>query len=208
MEMFQRLDEEKKKAIINAAMEEFSSKGYKAASTIEITRNAGISKGSLFHYFGSKEQLYKYLIDFGISLVEEGVYAMESEGDFFQYLMDSTEIKLRTQLDYPHIKDFYVRCYLEDSPMTTAFQEKYSSASQKFMVESIKRWETSPVRQDFSAQEALRICFWIMEGASNEYLKTGDLSTEAMTTFAHNLIQQMKKLFQIPKEEKDVDSGN
>ena len=47
----QVMDEEKKQKIINASIEEFS-KGYSLASTNEIVRKAGVSKGLLFHYFG------------------------------------------------------------------------------------------------------------------------------------------------------------
>jgi len=43
---------------MRAALEEFAERGYAMASTNAITARAGISKGLLFHYFGSKKNLY------------------------------------------------------------------------------------------------------------------------------------------------------
>ena len=55
---------EKIDRIINSAFEEFGKNDFNKASTNEIVKNAGISKGLLFHYFGSKQQLYDYLEKF------------------------------------------------------------------------------------------------------------------------------------------------
>lgn len=45
---FINLEAEKRERIINAALKEFAQKGYDKASTNEIIKEAGISKGSLF----------------------------------------------------------------------------------------------------------------------------------------------------------------
>ncbi|MDR2572521.1 MAG: TetR/AcrR family transcriptional regulator, partial [Oscillospiraceae bacterium] len=55
------MDPEKRDRVINAAMKEFR-KGFKSACTDEIVREAGISKGLLFHYFGTKDGLYDFLL--------------------------------------------------------------------------------------------------------------------------------------------------
>lgn len=45
------LSEEKKNAVVNAALEVFGTNEYKRASTDLIAAKAGISKGLLFYYF-------------------------------------------------------------------------------------------------------------------------------------------------------------
>jgi len=45
-------------ALITAAISEFATAGYLAASTNRIVEAAGVSKGLLFHYFGDKQGLY------------------------------------------------------------------------------------------------------------------------------------------------------
>lgn len=62
-ETFNKLAEDKKNAIIKSGISEFSKKSYSEASTDVITRNCGISKGILFHYFGSKKEFYIYCLE-------------------------------------------------------------------------------------------------------------------------------------------------
>jgi len=59
---FMNLTEEKRQAIINAALREFSLNNYATASTNKIVSNANISKGILYHYFGSKKiYIFSYM---------------------------------------------------------------------------------------------------------------------------------------------------
>ena len=63
-EVLKKLDPEKRDRIINSAMDEFGRNSYEKALTNTIVKNAGISKGLLFHYFKSKQELYDYLEKF------------------------------------------------------------------------------------------------------------------------------------------------
>ncbi len=54
------VDEQNK--IVDAALDEFASKDFETASLNNIIAKAGISKGSMYHYFASKEDLYVYII--------------------------------------------------------------------------------------------------------------------------------------------------
>jgi AcrR family transcriptional regulator len=49
--------------ILRSALELFSSKGYDAASVREICEAAGITKPTLYHFYGSKEGVYRALVD-------------------------------------------------------------------------------------------------------------------------------------------------
>ncbi len=55
---------EKQNRIINAGLKVFARAGYRHASTDEVVKTAGISKGLLFHYFESKLGLYSFLYDY------------------------------------------------------------------------------------------------------------------------------------------------
>jgi len=54
-EIMPGIEPEKRDRILNAAIEEFASFPFEKASTNHIVAKAGISKGLLFHYFGSKQ---------------------------------------------------------------------------------------------------------------------------------------------------------
>ena len=49
--------------ILQGALELFSAKGYEATSVREICEAAGITKPTLYHYYGSKEGVYRALVD-------------------------------------------------------------------------------------------------------------------------------------------------
>lgn len=48
--------------ILNKALELFSEKGYDATSVREICEAAGITKPTLYHFYGSKEGVYRALV--------------------------------------------------------------------------------------------------------------------------------------------------
>lgn len=55
--------DERRTAFLMAAMDEFFEKGFDAARVDDIAKRAGLSKGTLYLYFKSKEELFQGLID-------------------------------------------------------------------------------------------------------------------------------------------------
>ena len=60
---FLNLHKEKQQRILNAALNEFANKGFDRASTNEIVKSAGISKGLLFHYFNNKKDFSSFCLN-------------------------------------------------------------------------------------------------------------------------------------------------
>lgn len=60
---FLNLTMEEQNRVIDAALDEFAENDFEAASLNNIIARAGISKGSMYHYFANKEDLYDYLIE-------------------------------------------------------------------------------------------------------------------------------------------------
>ena len=65
-----------KQELINAAITEFSEKGYEQASLNNILKEAGISKGTFYYHFKHKEELYFYLVD--IFIAEKKIFFTEN----------------------------------------------------------------------------------------------------------------------------------
>lgn len=59
---FLNLEEDEQNKVIDAALDEFAGKDFEAASLNNIIAKAGISKGSMYHYFTNKEDLYLHLV--------------------------------------------------------------------------------------------------------------------------------------------------
>jgi AcrR family transcriptional regulator len=59
---FQRRKEDRPAEITEAAMQTFADKGYAATRVEDVARRAGVSKGLLYLYFRTKEELFKAVI--------------------------------------------------------------------------------------------------------------------------------------------------
>lgn len=60
---FEEIREEKKTLIMDTALEHFARNGYHATTIAHVARHAGISKGLMYNYFRSKEELLSAIID-------------------------------------------------------------------------------------------------------------------------------------------------
>ena len=60
---FEEMREEKKTLIMNTALEHFSDYGFHATTISHIARHAGISKGLMYNYYKSKEELLAAIIN-------------------------------------------------------------------------------------------------------------------------------------------------
>jgi len=68
-QQFEEIRESRKSEILNAAMELFATEGFDVTSISKIAEKAGISKGLLYNYFNSKEELIKTIIFNGIDKI-------------------------------------------------------------------------------------------------------------------------------------------
>jgi TetR/AcrR family transcriptional regulator len=117
LEKFHNLSVEKKNTIINAAMEAFGSNGYKKASISDIAASAGISKAMVFHYFGTKKDLYFYLLDYSSDLILDEIEAKfdRSVTDFFDRIAMATRIKTEVIKRHPATLSFLYSVFYESN---------------------------------------------------------------------------------------------
>lgn len=62
-QQFRQIREEKKNLIMDVALEHFSKTGFHVTTISHIARHAGISKGLMYNYFRSKEELLAALLE-------------------------------------------------------------------------------------------------------------------------------------------------
>ena len=91
--------------MINSALKVFSQYGYRHASTDDIIRGAGISKGLLFHYFESKIGLYAFLYDYATRFVtlELTANVEKNENGYFELYKQILSAKADSMSQYPYI---------------------------------------------------------------------------------------------------------
>lgn len=62
-----------KRKIFETSMKLFAEKGYDATSIEEITATVGVAKGTLYYHFSSKEEIFNFLVEEGIKLLQNSV---------------------------------------------------------------------------------------------------------------------------------------
>jgi AcrR family transcriptional regulator len=67
---------DRRRAILDAALEVFTERGYAAATIEEVRERSGASVGSIYHHYGSKEQLAAALYTAGLADYQRGFAAV------------------------------------------------------------------------------------------------------------------------------------
>ena len=95
-EQYEEIRSEKRQLIISVALELFANHGYSSTSISQIAENANISKGLLYNYFKSKEELLNAIISKTIaemmSMIDpnnDNIISDEEALDFFDLFFTS-----------------------------------------------------------------------------------------------------------------------
>jgi len=203
---FMALDEEKRERIINAAMHEFLG-GYKKASTDVIVRGAGISKGLLFHYFGTKERLYNFLIDYGKEIIErEYLNLLNFKFNcIFDSLWQMSLLKRDLYMQYPDVFDFLVSAYVDDTPKMREIKNNLTGHMnmQTRIIEKIyQSADYSLFRDDVDTQLAMQIITWAIQGYSQSKvtIATGEKLGETAREHYDVFLDEFQKILDMLKQ--------
>lgn len=197
---FLKLKEEKKELIIHAAMNEFIRNGFENASTNEIVKNANISKGSLFNYFKSKKDLYIYLFDYGIEVIETFYQMIDlQETDVFKRIENIGVQKMYIQKKYPLVFDFLASTNKEDSPEVKDFiKDKRESVYKRGLEIMYQNIDYSKFRDDIDIEKAMEILNWTMFGFSDKAIEQIDTFADS-EKLGERFIQEWKQYAKILK---------
>ncbi len=116
-ERFYELPKEKQDRMINGAMQVFAQNDYIHASTDEMVKNSGVSKGLWFHYFGNKPGLYYYVCSYAIkyAILEFGMQ-FNNTTDYFDIYYEIEKMKIQFTDKYPYLPLLLVTMKRENNP--------------------------------------------------------------------------------------------
>jgi AcrR family transcriptional regulator len=161
-----QMEPEKRDRIINAALAVFRH-GYEHTSTDDIVREAGISKGLLYHYFGTKEGLYDFLVSYALDLMGREYYSLLNHGqrDVLELLRQSLLLKMDLSYKYPALFDFMGSAYAEGD-----FTKLFRSTQADMVGKLYANADLSLFREDVDAQKAISVIQWSLTGYSNSHM--------------------------------------
>lgn len=160
------MDDSKRKGILNAAIVEFSY-GYQKTSTDNIVKSAGVSKGLLFHYFGTKKDLFIATYEYAVNTMLSEFYDLINlnQKDILERWRQSTLLKMDLMKKHPKIFTFIANATLPDSEEVSQemIQLKNKLANQVYpdMCDDIDR---TLFREDIDVDAAIHVIFFTMEG--------------------------------------------
>ncbi|MFS0820536.1 TetR/AcrR family transcriptional regulator [Bacillus sp. 1P02SD] len=201
---FFNLDQEKQERILNAATKEFAEKNYANASTNEIVKQAGISKGLLFHYFKNKKELYLFLYDYYLKLMVNELFANIDldEPDIFNKYRSITLIKFELMKKHPEMFNFIRFAFEEDSPEIKIELEKRNKdvlkSSYSRLANSI---DVSKFKEGIDVQKAMNIIFWSLEAfgyqkqEQTKAIPLDQLNSEDLVKEMDEYIEMLKQAF-------------
>jgi AcrR family transcriptional regulator len=102
--------------ILKKALELFSEKGYDATSVREICEAAGITKPTLYHFYGSKEGVYRAIVDGALERLQADVLlALSGEGSLHDRLVRMAQTYVEATRREPDLARF-VMALIHNSP--------------------------------------------------------------------------------------------
>ncbi len=106
-ETFFNLAEDKRDRVIDAAINEFSTRSYHKARITAIADNAGIAKGSFYQYFKDKKDLFKYIVELIVNkkleYINHDMLKNKDKYNFFQLLREIYLSGIRFAKDNPRL---------------------------------------------------------------------------------------------------------
>lgn len=194
MENFHNIPTEKQSIILNAALDAFGTNGYKKTSINDIANAAGISKSMVFHYFGTKKELYFYLLDFCSRLVIDAINDQFDSNvtDFFERIKMATMIKVAVIKQYPasltYLNSVYYEANEEVKDGIAAVMSHGETFRNKMVFEGL---DYSKFKDGVDVTLVLKMLLWISEGFVNP---SKSLQKEDLDTMCDDLYESMNLL--------------
>jgi len=111
-----RIQTEKREVIIEAALDVFSTHGFRGATIDQIAAAAGMSKPNLLYYFKSKEDIHTTLIERLLETWLAPLRELDDVGDPMTELKSYIRRKLEMARDFPRESRLFANEILQGAP--------------------------------------------------------------------------------------------
>lgn len=170
-EQFEEIRVNKKALIMDAAIELFANEGYHPSSISKISKKAGISKGLLYNYFESKEDLLVQIMTAGLekmlSVFDPNNDGVLSEEEMTNFISDIFKMLKENQ----HYWKLYYAVYLQPK-VHKLLSSEYEKILGKFMQMLTVYYTSHGVKNP--EQEAI-IFGSLMDGIAFNYIVNPEL---------------------------------
>ena len=198
MEKFFALKENKQTTIINASLSCFGRYGYDKASINDIAVEAGISKASVFQYFGSKKQLYAYLLDYAGKTILESFRQEDfnEDTDLFDRVLASSFMEAKILEKNPYLSQFIVKAWTETTDEVhdtlAEFRKKTSTFRKDFV---LQKSDMKKFKNPNDAEAVSQILMLMAEGYVARFQKDANIGYDLVMEEFQNMMEAMRRNF-------------
>ncbi len=196
------LEPNRRDTLLNAAIKEFAQKGYDEASTNIIAKEAGISKALMFHYVGSKKDLFLFLCDYCGRIVKEGYYDPMNFGerDLLKRLRQSYMLQLNLLQKYPWILEFtqIIKDEASEEVREALDPVRQEPVCCRTMFDGI---DETKFREGLDVETCKKLIYWANVGFTNDILNgirncnRSELDYEKIAGELDTYLNELKKSF-------------
>lgn len=190
------LKKEKQDRMINAALKVFATHGYRHASTDDIVREAAISKGLLFHYFGSKLGVYTFIYDYSVRYMtlELSTTVDRKCTDMFTLMKQIECARMHAMRGYPYMQQFLNRSMAEDvSEALLAVEDKRNILNEAYEnINSQMNFEELPA--DVDGEKLRKMLDFTIKGLMTERFQDASFQPEMLYEEVVDYLDMMKKI--------------
>lgn len=181
-EKFFDIKKDKQNRIINAGLKVFAEHGYRHASTDEIVKEADISKGLLFHYFGSKIGTYTFLHEYSVRymILEYNSYVSEKETDPFNIIAQIEQAKLEAMKSHPYMITFLESCEREVVSEPLLATEESKNMLREVTYNLTENMNFSMIRKDCDVPKLLEIISYTIDGLRKKSFSEGSFQADML----------------------------
>jgi len=176
------LKREKQDRMINAGLKVFAKHGYRHATTDDIVKEAGISKGLLFHYFENKVGIYVFLMDYSVRflLLELSRSVKADTTDFFDICRQIEWGKLQVLRNYPYMQAFLDKAFEENCLEALEECEEQKEAYQNKLSEYYEKALGQELRNGITVASLQQMFTYVIKGITAENLALDTIQPEIM----------------------------
>lgn len=111
-----RIQKKNREAILEAALEVFSSEGFRGATLDQIAAQAGLSKPNVLYYFASKEAIYTRLLSVLLDKWLDPLRELDEAGDPVGEIVDYVLRKLQMSREFPRESRLFANEIVQGAP--------------------------------------------------------------------------------------------
>ncbi len=190
------LNRDKQDKIINAALKVFALNGYKHASTDVIVKEAGISKGLLFHYFTNKIGLFSFLFDYSVKymIFEFDRLISQKETNYFKIRKDMERAKLNVLRSYPYMNQFIEKSLLENQLEVITTIDDSKNQYQNTIAHYLAQGNLTNLRGDISQTQLDNLIRYTVEGLMKDQIYDGIFQPDMLYEQINSYLDMIQSL--------------